>query len=66
MEKMDSDRKCQHLKVFAAVQRASMLAWICRHCGEEGEDLFGSFAAIPNEYEALRRLKSTGGFKDAR
>ncbi len=69
MEKMDSNRGCQHpKKAFCLITKATMsdppmeeVPWICSDCGQEGVDIKTRRDPDPT-YGVLMAKKARGGF----
>lgn len=65
MEKMDSEKKCEHVKYYSQTLLTSLppiRPWICEYCGEEGTDQ-ERCGVVVGRYEQLRDKKKAGGFK---
>lgn len=65
MEKMDSEKICDHIKCYANTALMShplQRPWICELCGEEGQDAERCGVVI-GRYEQLQEKKKRGEFK---
>jgi hypothetical protein len=67
MEKMDSERRCFHVKVFSLIQPTNEFKmveapWICKLCGAEGADVVSQPPPVEMSYSQLMSKKARGGF----
>lgn len=66
MEKMDSEKKREHVKCYSNTLLAvvpSQKRWICELCGEEGTEVVGTHGVVIGRYEQLKGKKDKGEFR---
>ena len=58
MEKMDSEKKCEHVYCYAQSKE-----WICELCGDEGTHYDAKFGVLVGRYEEIKAKKARGEFQ---
>jgi len=66
VEKMDSEKKCSHVKCYSHKELPGYppeIEWICELCGDEGAEVAGMHAVVLGRYTQLKAKKERGEFK---